>query len=658
MSRSIFATATITALALSSIMVVSAGAASPAAVTAPRSDSPAPASASRDAPATSATLLGELAVAQLTPAQAVAKAVSEASANGINTHISVTSRASGQVLAQSGNAGTQVASESVVKLMIASYYLVLVGGYQHQSASVLNQLSYMIRYSDDATANSYFTSSAVPTIAARYGMHSTINATDRVGHWGAVRITAQDMTTFLYRAARDPQVGPWLMPVMAHVAAVGSDGFNQAFGMNSLSGTHGSKQGWGDDQVWSAANKVINSVGYTDKYYVAILQNSYSYPDPARATATYAARTIQSSVTAPAPVRNGDFVRTAGVGGVYRIAGGAPIYVSTFAGFRGSTAVRTITADQWKALRSVPASGTFLQATVSGEVYEVVGGAPIFVSSWAAFGARQPTVQVDRNAISQAGRAGVWSHLSFYPADGTFVTASSNSQVYRIVAGTPTYVSSWANFGGRRATTKVDYQAIWHAGQAGRWSHLRYYLPDGTFIRTTASSGEVYVMAGGAPIYVSTFAVFGGARPAQSVDAGAISRAGGGGQWSHLRAKPTNGSMLRDPRSGSIYRVAGGAPLYIPDLTGLAPYSRWVDIDPAAIARGGQAGRWSHLQQRPADGTLLRSVQSNRVYRVSRGHASILTSWAGYGGVTQPTVRIPQMTFDRAGSGGVYNHLV
>ena len=60
------------------------------------------------------------------------------------------------------------------------------------------------------------------------------------------------MTQFLYRAARDSQVGPWLMPVMAQTDAYGSDGFNQHFGLNALSGVHGSKQGWGDDSFWTA----------------------------------------------------------------------------------------------------------------------------------------------------------------------------------------------------------------------------------------------------------------------------------------------------------------------------------------------------------------------------------------------------------------------
>lgn len=545
-------------------------------------------------------LLADLAAATSTPAQAVAQAHAQAAASGINDYISVIDRSSGAVLAQSGS-GTQVASESIMKLMLASYYLVLAGGYQHQSADVLSNLSYMIRYSDDSTANAYFSSSAIPTIAARYGMRSTINATDRVGHWGAARITAADMTTFLYRASRDPQVGPWLLPVMAQVAPVGSDGFNQAFGMNALTGTHGSKQGWGGDQFWTAASSVINSVGYTDRYFVAILQNSYSYPDPARSTSTSAARTVAASrvaVAAPAPpppaIRNGDFVRRGNEAAVYRIAGGAPLYVHSWAPFGGVKPVRSITAAQWAKLPSLPADGTFLTATGSGEVFRVVYGAPVYVARWDRFGGVQPTTVVDAAAISNAGHSGVYLHLRAKVPDGNFIEATGTHQVFRI--------------------------------------------------------------AGGAPVYVSTWAAFGGPKKVQRVDQDAISRAGQPGRWSHLNRQPANGTYLSVSGSTAVYRVAGGAPVYVASYSGLDGNRTPVQIDGQAVNRGGQPGPWEHLGFYPVTGTFLTGVPGGRVYRVSAGHPVYVPSWSPYGG-PRPTVLINQVTIDRAGTGGAYNHL-
>ena len=206
-------------------------------------------------------------------------------------------RGTGAVVGTTSNANSQIASESIMKLFLAAYYLVLYGGYQKTPSGVKTQLSYMLRYSDDATASSLFTASAIPAIAARYGMSRTSNATDRAGHWGAARITARDMTTFLYRASKDGAVGPWLIPIMAQTAASGSDGFNQKFGLNALSGTHGSKQGWGNDSFFTSPTYAIHSVGYTGGLFVSVLQigPASTYPDPMRATASYAARTIQAT---------------------------------------------------------------------------------------------------------------------------------------------------------------------------------------------------------------------------------------------------------------------------------------------------------------------------------------------------------------------------
>jgi|GEM_PF-1927770 len=243
-----------------------------------------------------------------TPVDAVNDAVGYAAARSVTPFISVVDRGSGTVLAQTGNAQSQVASESIMKLLLAGYYLVLYGGYQQTPSSVLDKLSYMLRYSDNAITSALFTADAVPTIAARYGLGNTTNATDRVGHWGAVRITAGDMTHFLFEASQDPQVGPWLLPVMAQTAPLGSDGFDQHFGLNALTGDHGSKQGWGCDSYWTSPSCAIHSVGYTDRYFVAVLQLSNGYPDPMRDTATHAAQVVQQSTTKPPPIGSLDVV--------------------------------------------------------------------------------------------------------------------------------------------------------------------------------------------------------------------------------------------------------------------------------------------------------------------------------------------------------------
>lgn len=647
-----------------------------------------------------------------TPAEAVASAVGNASANGVTSFISVVDRKTGAVLSQTGNAGAQVASESIMKLILAAYYLRMYGGYDRTPQGTRDRLQYMLIYSDDDTASSMFTTSAIPTIAAVYGLGSTINATDRAGHWGAARITAADMTTFLYRAANDPWVGPWLIPVMSQTAANGSDGFDQYFGMNRLTGEHGSKQGWGCDSFWTSPQCAIHSVGYTDRYFVAILQLG-GYPDPMRWTSTTSAGLIQQSTVS---LRDGDFVCEASTGRVFRLAGGAPLHVSSWTPFGGEQPCRSLSDAEFARLPQYPANGTFIEDAVSGAVYRIAGGAPVYVSTWSAFGGGQPriavdpaaieragtgapydhlryypadntflrgtgtgavyriaggapvyvsvwsafdgvqpTVDVDEAAIDRAGSGSFYGHLRYYPADGTFVRGKKGGTVYRIAGGAPVVVTDWSAFGGSQTTVNLDPVALDMAGSGGYYDHLRYRPVDGTFVRAT-STGAVYRIAGGAPVYVSNWSAVGGPQTTIDIDSAAVDRAGSGAAFDHLRYFPADGTFVRVMSNGNIYRIAGGAPLFVAGWTALGGAQPSTDVDPAAISRSGTGGYYAHLNYYPADGTFLEGLPGGRVYRVASRVPTYVPSWDPWGGV-QPYTRITQQTIDRGGSGGVYNHL-
>lgn len=247
--------------------------------------------------------------AAATPTDAVNNAVAYGAANSVTEFISVVDRSSGAVLAQTGNADSQVAAESIMKLFIATYYLTSIyPGYVNTPDSVKNRLSYMLRFSDDSTATSLFSPNAIPTVAGRYGLTNTSNATDAVGHWGAARITARDMTRFLFGAFGDPMVGPWLSLVMSQTEPSGSDGFDQHFGLNALGGEHGSKQGWGCDSYFTSPSCAIHSVGYTATAFIAVLQLARAYPDPMRGTATHAAQVIAQATATPDPIGSVDGV--------------------------------------------------------------------------------------------------------------------------------------------------------------------------------------------------------------------------------------------------------------------------------------------------------------------------------------------------------------
>jgi hypothetical protein len=561
-----------------------------------------------------------------TPATAVSQAVANARASGVTEAISVVNRSNGAVVGTTANANSQIGSESIMKLFLAAYYLVLYGGYQKTPADVKTRLSYMLRYSDDATASSLFTASAIPSVAARYGMSRTTNATDRAGHWGAARITARDMTTFLYRASKDGAVGPWLIPVMAQTAANGSDGFNQKFGLNALSGTHGSKQGWGNDSFFTSPTYAIHSVGYTSGLFVSVLQigPASTYPDPMRATATFAARKIQAAgatTSAPATAATAataDTGTTAGGGGSGAISAAAP---------------------------AIP-DGTFITISGHSEIYRVAGGAPLLVVSWGPWKGKVQPVRT----ITQAQA----NTLRKQPVDGTYLRALPTSRVYRVAGGAALYVSAWNKVDVHGTVINVDLRAVTRAGGGGHYDHLAARPADGTFIRTYTDK-QVYRFAGGAPLPVTSWAAVRGRYPAVVVDIG-VAASSGRGYWTNVATRPANGTLVRAGSSLRVYIVAGGGPIYVPSWACLGGAARpTVTIDAAAISRGGGSGIWRHLLFYPT-GVFVRGYPGGRIYRISNGTPSRVTSWTPYGG-PQPTVTVPQISIASGGLPGSYAHL-
>jgi len=205
----------------------------------------------------------------------------------------------------------------------------------------------------------------------------------------------------------------------------------------------------------------------------------------------------------PAPiVTNGTFIQVTGQRAIYRIAGGAPTYVSTWTAFGGAKPVVVISHASFNHLRVVPADGTFVTGAQRGEVYRIAGGAPTYVSTWTAFGRAQATVTIDQAAIDNAGTGSVWNHLNDQPADGTFVTGAQRGEVYRIAGGALTYVSTWTAFGRAQATVTIDQAAIDNAGTGTVWNHLNNQPADGTFV-TGGPSGRVFLETAGVATWLS-----------------------------------------------------------------------------------------------------------------------------------------------------------
>ena len=210
-------------------------------------------------------------------------------------------------------------------------------------------------------------------------------------------------------------------------------------------------------------------------------------------------------------------------------------------------------------------NGTFVQVSGSTDFYEIAGGAPLFVSDWSDVGGAQPYTVITPQQFAA---------LNAVPADGTLVEINDGS-MYLFAGGAPMLVTSLAQFGNPQPFL-VD---VWDIANAGNpLSHMNAVPANGTFLTTT--TGLTYRVAGGAPIAVTTWSVFGGAKPAVTIDPWDIANI-----WSsaaHLVYRPAVGTVVEGLPSGAYwefgpknrYLVAPNPAAAVRvDDHGLVPYS-------------------------------------------------------------------------------------
>jgi hypothetical protein len=302
-------------------------------------------------------------------------------------------------------------------------------------------------------------------------------------------------------------------------------------------------------------------------------------------------------------------------GFVYRIAGGAPIYVSNWGAIGGPQPATPLNDAQFAALPQFPRDGTLLDGS-AGRVYVVAGGAPLYLSTYDAIGGPRGGIRVDEAAIDNAGGGVPWDHLRQYPADGTLLDAS-NGRVYVVAGGAPLYLSTYDAIGGPRPGVRVD---AWDVDNTpDPHAHLRSYPADGTLL--DASDSRVYVVAGGAPLYLSTYDAIGGPRPGVRIDGWDVANTSDPN--AHLRQYPADGTFL-NTSAGRVYRVAGGAPIAVTTWSVFGGVQPYVTIDQWAVDHRSEAP--SHLLAAPLDGTTVVGLPSNQLWTFSSGLRSLVGS--------------------------------
>jgi hypothetical protein len=169
-----------------------------------------------------------------------------------------------------------------------------------------------------------------------------------------------------------------------------------------------------------------------------------------------------------------------------------------------------------------------------------------------------------------------WEH--FCVSDGTFIRVGADPRVYVVAGDAPLAVTSWTAVGGRQPIVEID---------AARMATMQQVPSAWTLL---CAGLEVYEIAGGAPVYVSSFEAIGGPRPCVHVDPQAILRAGGAAPFDHLLQYPVDGTLLEAGVGGARYVVEHGVPEFVVQPKGVA-----VLVDPGSIAREGQPSPFDHL---------------------------------------------------------------
>jgi hypothetical protein len=206
------------------------------------------------------------------------------------------------------------------------------------------------------------------------------------------------------------------------------------------------------------------------------------------------------------------------------------------------------------------------------------------------------TINVDGDYLDGAtvGRGNPVPKKTFTLPDGTFVQVGGSSSTYRIAGDAPLYVNSWADFGGPQPVKVIT---------ARQFALLNPYPKGGTFLQTT--SGEYYRVAGGAPLFVNDLGRFGSPR-AVLIDEWDVDNAGT--PASHLYPVPRNGAYIVTT-TGRSFRIAGGAPFAIRSWSTFGGPQPAVKVDEWDIDNIGDP--LSHLNQTPTDGTLVEGIPSH-----------------------------------------------
>jgi hypothetical protein len=347
------------------------------------------------------------------------------------------------------------------------------------------------------------------------------------------------------------------------------------------------------------------------------------------------------------PLGDGAFVRVLGKAGTWRIVGGAPLAIGSWTPLGGPQPYVVVEQAQFDRLRATPRDGTYLRDAGTGSTYRIAGGAPLSVGTADAAAlpgwGTAPTVEVDGYAIRKL------DHLSAVPADGTQLCRADDGSCYLVGGGAPLLVpaSAKATLPGWSAARVTVVSGL----EFSAFRHLNAVPADGTFL-CDASTSQCYRVAGGAPLLLSKTdnPPVPGWSTASRLTVPHAEFAG----FQHLRRYPVDGTIVCPVGDASCYVFAGRAPL--PITPAAARSVSTLSTSRAIKVSSYELRHPVHIATRPVDGTVLVGAQTKATYVVRSGVAQYFAA-AGAADLTAAPVIIDQSAVDNAGLSGAWSHL-
>jgi hypothetical protein len=257
---------------------------------------------------------------------------------------------------------------------------------------------------------------------------------------------------------------------------------------------------------------------------------------------------------------DGTLVQNQADGGTYRFAGGAPLWISScdyapgcknVTRVDGGTFSRNGAISGAKRMRADPADGTLVRNQADGGIYRFAGGAPLWISSCAYGGGCPSVVSVDAGTFSQNGAISGSKRMRSQPADRTLIRDYSDGRVFRFAGGAPLWISGCNYGGGCAGAVAIDKGTLSQDGAISGDKRMRAYPAAGTYLRV-GDDGRFLRVAGGAPLEVSDCAALDGrCSPAVAIDGGTLRERALG----RLRARPASDTALHGRPSDTYWTV-------------------------------------------------------------------------------------------------------